>query len=96
MLAVIVGPGTSTILPPPQMHAPDGFLSLPIAAAMWLVMLTILAVAVRKTNRNLDERAVPLLGVTAAFVFAAQMAMGSTGRSPGRVETTRLLRAVMS
>lgn len=73
MLAAIVGPGTGSNLTPPQMHAPDGFLTVPIAAVMWVVTLTILTVAVRKTNRTLDERAVPLLGVTAAFIFAAQM-----------------------
>ena len=27
----------------------------------------------RKTNETLDERAIPLMGVTAAFIFAAQM-----------------------
>lgn len=73
MVASALGPWASPGMPPPQMHAPDGFLTVPIAALMWLVTLAILAVAVRRTNRNLDERAVPLLGVTAAFVFAAQM-----------------------
>ncbi len=59
--------------PPPEMHAPDGFLSVPIAAGMWAATLVVLAVAVRKTNRSLDERAIPLMGVMAAFIFAAQM-----------------------
>lgn len=73
MFAALVAPGTGPIPIPPQMHAPDGFLSVPIAAVMWIVTLAVLAIAVRRTNRTLDERAVPLLGVTAAFVFAAQM-----------------------
>jgi cobalt/nickel transport system permease protein len=73
MFAAIVAPGTSPIPTPPQMHAPDGFLSVPIAVVMWAITLLVLAVAVRRTNRTLDERAVPLLGVTAAFIFAAQM-----------------------
>ena len=30
-------------------------------------------VAVKKTNETFDERAIPLMGVTAAFIFAAQM-----------------------
>ena len=72
MLAAIAGLGPSAATPP-QLHAPDGFLTVPVAAVMWLVTLLVLAVAVRRTNRTLDERAVPLLGVTAAFVFAAQM-----------------------
>jgi cobalt/nickel transport system permease protein len=57
----------------PQMHAPDGIISAPIAIAMWIVTLSILAIAVRRTNETLDERSVPLMGVTAAFIFAAQM-----------------------
>ena len=73
MLAAIVGPASQTASTPPQMHAPDGFLSVPIAAAMWAITLVVLTIAVRRTNRTLDERAVPLLGVTAAFIFAAQM-----------------------
>jgi len=73
MFAAIVARGTTPISTPPQMHAPDGFLSVPIAVVMWAITLLVLAIAVRRTNRTLDERAVPLLGVTAAFIFAAQM-----------------------
>ena len=58
---------------PPLLHAPDGFLTLPIAAAMWVVTLVITAYAVRRANATFDERAIPLMGVTAAFIFAAQM-----------------------
>jgi cobalt/nickel transport system permease protein len=59
--------------PGPQMHAPDGFLSVPVAAVMWAITLGVLAIAVRRTERTLDERAIPLMGVMAAFIFAAQM-----------------------
>lgn len=55
------------------LHAPDGFVTLPIAIAMWLVTGLVVSWAVARTNRDLDERAVPLLGVMAAFIFAAQM-----------------------
>jgi cobalt/nickel transport system permease protein len=61
------GPG------PLALHAPDGFLSLPIAALMWVITIAVTAVAVKKTNETFDERAIPLMGVTAAFIFAAQM-----------------------
>ena len=37
------------------------------------ITIVVLAVAVRRTNATLDERSVPLLGVMAAFIFAAQM-----------------------
>lgn len=61
-------------LPPVQLlHAPDGFVSVPIALAMWVATIGAVAYAVRRTNRHLDDRAVPLLGVMAAFIFAAQM-----------------------
>lgn len=73
MLAVIVGPGPGTPPVPPALHAPDGYLTAAIAVLMWGLTLVALFVAVRRTNRTLDERAVPLLGVTAAFIFAAQM-----------------------
>lgn len=59
--------------PGPGLHIPDGFLSTPIAIAGWVVTIAVLALAVRMTNRSLDERAVPLMGVMAAFIFAAQM-----------------------
>jgi cobalt/nickel transport system permease protein len=55
------------------LHAPDGFVSVPIALAMWVATIAVVAYAVRRTNRHLDDRAVPLLGVMAAFIFAAQM-----------------------
>ncbi len=65
--AQVGGPG------PVALHAPDGFLSLPIAALMWVVTIAVTAIAVKKTNETFDERAIPLMGVTAAFIFAAQM-----------------------
>jgi cobalt/nickel transport system permease protein len=55
------------------LHAPDGFVSVPIAIGMWVATVAVVAYAVRRTNRHLDDRAVPLLGVMAAFIFAAQM-----------------------
>jgi cobalt/nickel transport system permease protein len=73
MLAAIVGAGIATAPPPPQMHAPDGFLTVPVAGVMWVITIVVLAISVRKTNETLDERAIPLMGVTAAFIFAAQM-----------------------
>ena len=55
------------------LHAPDGFVSVPIAIVMWIATAAIVAYAVKRTNATLDERAVPLLGIVAAFIFAAQM-----------------------
>ncbi|MGO8702573.1 MAG: energy-coupling factor ABC transporter permease [Candidatus Brocadiia bacterium] len=55
------------------MHIPDGFLSGPVYAAGYAVSGAVCALAVARANRNLGEREVPLLGMTAAFVFAVQM-----------------------
>ncbi len=72
------------------LHAPDGFVSVPVAVAMWGITALVVAFAVRRTNRSLDERAVPLMGVMAAFIFAAQMfnfpvAGGTSGHMLGGV-----------
>jgi cobalt/nickel transport system permease protein len=72
MLAAIAG-ALPAAPDPVALHAPDGFLSPLVAAVMWAVTVVVLAYAVKKTNESFDERAIPLLGVTAAFIFAAQM-----------------------
>ncbi|HWE01544.1 MAG TPA: energy-coupling factor ABC transporter permease [Tepidisphaeraceae bacterium] len=54
------------------MHIPDGFLNGRTAAAAGALSLAGLAVALRRT-RNLPPKRVPLMGLAAAFVFAAQM-----------------------
>ncbi len=55
------------------MHIPDGFVSTGTAAATWLASAGSVGYAVRRVNEELNERQVPLMGVTAAFIFAAQM-----------------------
>jgi cobalt/nickel transport system permease protein len=55
------------------MHIPDGFLSFEIWAALYIVSVAVLGFAVGRVNKKIGERQVPLLGVMAAFVFAAQM-----------------------
>lgn len=55
------------------MHAPDGFFSTPVATALWIVTASVIAISLRKAGDQLDEKAVPLMGVMAAFIFAAQM-----------------------
>jgi cobalt/nickel transport system permease protein len=55
------------------MHIPDGFLSLPVILVTWILSIALIAIALRKVKRDYQERAVPLMGVCAAFIFAAQM-----------------------
>jgi cobalt/nickel transport system permease protein len=55
------------------MHIPDGFLSLTVSIVCWFITVATLAMAISNTNKALGERQVPLMGVMAAFIFAAQM-----------------------
>lgn len=55
------------------MHIPDGFLNLPTNAGSIAASLAALQYAARRSRQQLEQRQVPLLGVMAAFVFAAQM-----------------------
>ena len=55
------------------LHIPDGFLSVVVALLCWAITIVLLGIAVRRTQAELGERQVPLMGVMAAFIFAAQM-----------------------
>lgn len=55
------------------MHVPDGFFDLPTSAATGVVAAGVLSVAVRRSGTELREAGAPLAGLTAVFVFAAQM-----------------------
>lgn len=55
------------------MHIPDGFLNLTTVATTYVVSAGGIGNAVRIANRRLGEKHVPLMGILAAFIFAAQM-----------------------
>jgi cobalt/nickel transport system permease protein len=61
------------LIKPVMMHVPDGLLSLPVAILCWLMTAALVFVAVRRTKGEIGERQIPLMGVMAAFIFAAQM-----------------------
>jgi cobalt/nickel transport system permease protein len=64
----------SNILPsPPLMHIPDGFLSVAISAICWALAAAVVGVSLWRSGNTLGGRQVPLMGVLAAFIFAAQM-----------------------
>ncbi|MBI5091731.1 MAG: energy-coupling factor ABC transporter permease [Candidatus Hydrogenedentes bacterium] len=78
------------------MHIPDGFVSAPINAAAFAVSVAVCGAAVVRANHTLGERQVPLLGMTAAFIFAAQMLnfpvlTGTSGHFLGAVLAAVLL-----
>jgi len=58
---------------PTPLHIPDGFLSVIIAVIFWIITAAAVGVAITKTNKTLGEKQVPLMGIMAAFIFAAQM-----------------------
>jgi cobalt/nickel transport system permease protein len=58
---------------PAPLHIPDGFLSLMIALVFWAITIFTVAIAISKTDQSLGEKQVPLMGIMAAFIFAAQM-----------------------
>ncbi len=55
------------------MHIPDGFLSAPVAIACAALSAAAVGAAAGRSRASLGPRAVATAGVTAAFVFAAQM-----------------------
>jgi cobalt/nickel transport system permease protein len=56
-----------------DMHIPDGFLSGPVAAAAYGVSAVAGGAALVGAKKRFDDRFVPLAGISAAFIFAAQM-----------------------
>ncbi len=78
------------------MHIPDGFLSIKVWAAMWLATAVFLCYALKKVKGGLGDKQVPMMGVLAAFIFAAQMlnipvAGGTSGHLLGGVLAASLL-----
>ena len=55
------------------MHIPDGFIDGKTAATAAVLSLSGVGLALRQVRRELPPRKVPLLGLAAAFLFAAQM-----------------------
>lgn len=58
---------------PAPLHIPENFLSIVVSLICWLITTSILSMAISRTNKALGEKQVPLMGVMAAFIFAAQM-----------------------
>jgi cobalt/nickel transport system permease protein len=71
-------------------HIPDGFIDAPTSLAFGVVAAAGIGYCLKKGSAELDERAAPLAGLTAAFVFAGQMvnfpvAAGTSGHLLGGV-----------
>ncbi|HTL88974.1 MAG TPA: cobalt transporter CbiM [Leptolyngbya sp.] len=55
------------------MHVPDGFLNLPVTLVTWVFAIALIGISLNRVQAEYQERTVPLMGVCAAFIFAAQM-----------------------
>ena len=55
------------------MHIPDGFLNTATVVTTGVVSVGGVANAVRIANKKLGEKHIPMMGILAAFTFAAQM-----------------------
>lgn len=78
------------------MHIPDGFLDTRTIITTAAISAGALGYGIKKVNQKLGERQVPLLGITAAFIFSAQMlnfpvAGGTSGHFLGAVLAAVLL-----
>jgi cobalt/nickel transport system permease protein len=78
------------------MHLPDGFLDAKTALLSTGVAAVGVSLALRQVRTSLEPRQMPMLGLAAAFVFAAQMlnfpvAGGTSGHLVGGVLTAVLL-----
>ena len=73
---------------PAALHIPDGFLTTAVSLIGWILAISMIAIAIRKTRLQLGERQIPVMGVLAAFIFAAQainfpVAAGTSGHLLG-------------
>lgn len=73
-----------------SVHIPDGFIDAPTSLGAGVLSTATVGVCVRRAGATLDERQVPVVGLTAAFVFAVQMlnfpvANGTSGHLLGGV-----------
>ena len=78
------------------MHIPDGFINGATSAGFAVAAVGGVGIAIRQAGTYLNERQVPLAGLVAAFVFAAQMfnfpvIPGMSGHLIGGVLTAVLL-----
>lgn len=78
------------------MHIPDGFLDAKTAGTAAVISAVGTGLALRQVRRDLPPRKIPLLGLAAAFIFAAQMVNfpvvgGTSGHLVGGVLAAALL-----
>src|SRR5512139_1540816 len=79
------------------MHMADALISPAVGGAMWAATVGAAAHSINKVQNELDQKKIPLMGVTGAFIFAAQMinfsipGTGSSGHLGGGMILSILL-----
>lgn len=78
------------------MHIPDGFLAINTWLPAWILSIGGITMAIKKVMGRLKDKAIPLMGVSSAFIFAVQMlnfpvAGGTSGHLLGGVLAAILL-----
>ncbi|AUS95654.1 cobalamin biosynthesis protein CbiM [Clostridium thermosuccinogenes] len=79
------------------MHMADALISPAVGGVMWAAAAGTAAYSIKKVQKDLDEKKIPLMGVMGAFVFAAQMinfsipGTGSSGHLGGGLLLSALL-----
>ena len=79
-----------------KLHIPDGFINIPVSALFGVLSIGFVLIALRGAAKTLDDRTTPLAGLTAVFIFAAQMmnfpvAAGTSGHLVGAALATALV-----
>jgi cobalt ECF transporter T component CbiQ/cobalamin biosynthesis protein CbiM len=83
------------------LHIMDGLMSPAVWISGWVLMLPILAYALHKVNRSVDERTIPFIALLAAAIFVAQMVNfpvlgGTSGHLLGAALATFLVGPMLS
>ncbi|MEN9923132.1 MAG: hypothetical protein RIS09_646 [Actinomycetota bacterium] len=78
------------------MHIPDGFLNAPVSLGAVVLAASATAVALKKSKGSIEAEVAPMVGLTAVFIFAAQMlnfpvAVGTSGHLLGGALATILV-----
>ena len=78
------------------MHIPDGFLNAPVSLGHVVLAASATAVALKKSKGSIEAEVAPMVGLTAVFIFAAQMlnfpvAVGTSGHLLGGALATILV-----
>jgi cobalt/nickel transport system permease protein len=77
-------------------HIPDGFLNAPVSLGTVVLAASATAVALKKSKGSIEAEVAPMVGLTAVFIFAAQMlnfpvAVGTSGHLLGGALATILV-----